>query len=68
MNAFNFFDGMDGLATGLAILMALFLGLIAIEAQQTGLAWVAFAIVGAGLGFLPYNFRLKRQALVFMGG
>ena len=67
MNAFNFFDGMDGLATGLAILMALFLGLIAVEAGQMSLALVAFGIMGAGLGFLPYNLRIKKQALVFMG-
>ncbi len=66
-NAFNFFDGMDGLATGLAVLMAFFLALVALETQQTTLGWMALAIVGACLGFLPYNLRLKRQALVFLG-
>lgn len=66
-NAFNFFDGMDGLATGMAILMAFFLGLVAFEAHQTHLGFVALAIVGAGLGFLPYNLMFKRQAIIFLG-
>jgi UDP-GlcNAc:undecaprenyl-phosphate/decaprenyl-phosphate GlcNAc-1-phosphate transferase len=56
-NAFNFFDGMDGLATGLAVLMAAFLGAVAFETNQAGLGWLAIALIGAGLGFLPYNFR-----------
>ncbi|MEW6544197.1 MAG: MraY family glycosyltransferase [Nitrospirota bacterium] len=66
-NAFNFFDGMDGLATGLAILMAFFMGLVAHETEQPGLAWLAAAIVGAGLGFFPYNYRARGPALVFLG-
>ena len=66
-NAFNFFDGMDGLATGLAILMALFMGLVAFQAQQPVLGLVALALVGAGLGFLPYNLRFNGQAVIFLG-
>ncbi|MBW1701572.1 MAG: undecaprenyl/decaprenyl-phosphate alpha-N-acetylglucosaminyl 1-phosphate transferase, partial [Deltaproteobacteria bacterium] len=49
-NAMNFFDGMDGLATGLG-----FLG------------WIAVAMMGSCLGFLPYNFRSKRSASIFLG-
>ncbi|MGH7204759.1 MAG: glycosyltransferase family 4 protein [Nitrospiraceae bacterium] len=66
-NAFNFFDGMDGLATGLAILIAFFLGMVAFQTNQPGLAWLAAAIIGAGLGFAPYNFRMNHQALIFLG-
>ena len=66
-NAFNFFDGMDGLATGLAILIAGFMGVVAFETNQPGLGWVAIAIVGAGVGFLPYNFRGRKPAVVFLG-
>ena len=66
-NAFNFFDGMDGLATGLAILIAGFLGAVAFETNQPGLGWLAIAIVGAGIGFLPYNFRGRKPALIFLG-
>ncbi len=66
-NAFNFFDGMDGLATGLAVLMAGFMGVVAFETNQAGLGWLAIAMIGAGLGFLPYNFRGARPAVIFLG-
>lgn len=66
-NAFNFFDGMDGLATGLAVLMAGFMGAVAFETNQPGLGWLAIAMIGAGLGFLPYNFRGTRPAVIFLG-
>ncbi len=66
-NAFNFFDGMDGLATGLAIITAFFLGIVAFQTNQPTLGWVAVALVGAGLGFLPYNFRTKASATIFLG-
>lgn len=66
-NAFNFFDGMDGLATGLAILMAGFMGVVAFETKQPALGWLAIALIGAGLGFLPYNFRGTKPAVIFLG-
>lgn len=66
-NAFNFFDGMDGLATSLAILIAGFMGAVAFETNQPGLGWVAIAIIGAGVGFLPYNFRGRKPAVIFLG-
>jgi UDP-GlcNAc:undecaprenyl-phosphate GlcNAc-1-phosphate transferase len=66
-NAFNFFDGMDGLATGLAILIAGFMGAVAFETNQPGLGWLAIAIIGAGVGFLPYNFRGSKPAVIFLG-
>ena len=66
-NAFNFFDGMDGLATGLAILIAGFMGAVAFQTNQPGLGWLAIAIIGAGVGFLPYNFRGRKPAVIFLG-
>jgi UDP-GlcNAc:undecaprenyl-phosphate/decaprenyl-phosphate GlcNAc-1-phosphate transferase len=66
-NAFNFFDGMDGLATGLAVLIAGFMGVVAFETNQAGLGWLAIAMIGAGLGFLPYNFRGTKPAVIFLG-
>ncbi len=66
-NAFNFFDGMDGLATGLAILIAGFMGAVAFETNQPELGWLAIAIIGAGVGFLPYNFRGRKPAVIFLG-
>ncbi len=66
-NAMNFFDGMDGLATGLSIITAAFLGLFAVLTFQPFLGWFAAAIVGSCLGFLPYNFRPGRPAAIFLG-
>jgi UDP-GlcNAc:undecaprenyl-phosphate GlcNAc-1-phosphate transferase len=66
-NAMNFFDGMDGLATGLSIITAGFLGFFAAMSFQPFLGWFAAAIVGACLGFLPFNFRPARPAAVFLG-
>jgi len=66
-NAMNFFDGMDGLATGLSIITAGFLGLFAALTFQPFLGWLAAAIVGGCLGFLPFNLRPKRPAAIFLG-
>jgi UDP-GlcNAc:undecaprenyl-phosphate/decaprenyl-phosphate GlcNAc-1-phosphate transferase len=66
-NAMNFFDGMDGLATGLAIITASLLGLFAFLSFQPFLGWFAAALVGSCLGFLPYNFRRSGPALIFLG-
>ncbi len=66
-NAMNFFDGMDGLATGLAILTAVFMGIVAFQTQQSFLGWLCIALVGACLGFLPYNLRPGRPASIFLG-
>ncbi len=66
-NAMNFFDGMDGLATGLSIITAGFLGFFAAMTHQPFLGWFAVAIVGACVGFFPYNFRPRKAAAIFLG-
>ena len=66
-NAMNFFDGMDGLATGLSIIIAGFLGFFAVLTFQPFMGWLAISIVGSCLGFLPFNFRPKRPAAIFLG-
>jgi UDP-GlcNAc:undecaprenyl-phosphate GlcNAc-1-phosphate transferase len=66
-NAFNFSDGMDGLATGLAIIIAFFMGVVAFQTNQPVLGWVSVALIGAGLGLLPYNFKLRAPATIFLG-
>ncbi len=66
-NAMNFFDGMDGLAGGLGALISFFLGVVAFQTNQPFLGWVAVAMMGGCLGFLPFNFRLKGQARIFLG-
>lgn len=66
-NALNFFDGMDGLAAGLSAIISFFLGVVAFQTDQPFLGWVAIAMMGSCLGFLPYNFRLKENASIFLG-
>ena len=66
-NAFNFFDGLDGLAGGLAVIIAAFMGIIAFETAQPLLGWFAVALAGATIGFLLYNWRLGRPAMIFLG-
>jgi UDP-GlcNAc:undecaprenyl-phosphate GlcNAc-1-phosphate transferase len=66
-NAMNFFDGMDGLATGLSIITAGFLGFFAALTYQPFMGWLAAAIVGSCLGFLPFNLRPRRPAAIFLG-
>jgi UDP-GlcNAc:undecaprenyl-phosphate GlcNAc-1-phosphate transferase len=63
-NALNLLDNMDGLATGVAAVAALFLAVsFALDGSWT-LAAVCAALLGATLGFLRYNFH---PASIFMG-
>lgn len=66
-NALNFFDGVDGLASGISVVAALFLGLIAFKTDQPALGWFAVALLGACIGFIPFNFRIGESALLFLG-
>jgi len=66
-NAMNFIDGLDGLATGLAIIYAIFFGIIAVLTNQLPMMYLSIAVAGACSGFLPYNFRPKGNALIFLG-
>ena len=66
-NAMNFFDGMDGLAAGLGAIISFFLGVVAFQTDQPFLGWIAGAMLGSCVGFLPYNFRKNGKALIFLG-
>ena len=66
-NAMNFFDGMDGLAVGLGAIIAFFLAIVALQMDDPFVGWTAVAMMGACLGFLPYNFRPGKRALIFLG-
>jgi UDP-GlcNAc:undecaprenyl-phosphate GlcNAc-1-phosphate transferase len=66
-NAMNFFDGMDGLAPGLTAIISFFLGVLAFQTNQPFLGWMAIAVLGVSLGFLPYNFRRSGPATIFLG-
>lgn len=61
-NLFNFMDGSNGLAGGMALIGFIALGLAAGPSSSIGIAsWV---IAGASLAFLAYNFPIARA---FMG-
>lgn len=66
-NAMNFTDGMDGLAAGVSAIIAFFMGIVAFQTDQPFIGWIAVAILGSCLGFLPFNFRIKEPASIFLG-
>lgn len=66
-NAMNFFDGMDGLAPGLSIIYSFFLGIVFLQNQNIFMFLASLALIGSTLGFLPYNFKIKGNAEIFLG-
>lgn len=63
-NAFNLIDGIDGLAGGLGFMSIITLGLFLSIAGDSNTALIAFALAGALLAFLYFNFN---PASIFMG-
>lgn len=71
-SAFNGIDNMDGLASGIAVIVSGMYLTIALDSfyeagTETSLSWfglLASGLIGANLGFLIYNFK---PAKVFMG-
>jgi UDP-GlcNAc:undecaprenyl-phosphate GlcNAc-1-phosphate transferase len=63
-NAFNLVDGLDGLATGLAIIAAATCAAVAILRGEAEGGLLLVALLGALCGFLPYNFN---PATIFLG-
>jgi UDP-GlcNAc:undecaprenyl-phosphate GlcNAc-1-phosphate transferase len=69
MNTVNWLDGLDGLAAGIAAIFSAILFIAMLretpeQQPQLSLAPLPLALLGATLGFLPYNFYPAR---VFMG-
>ena len=63
-NAFNLLDGLDGLATGLAIIIAAANAIFFFSLGDTQTMLLLLVLLGALLGFLPYNFN---PATIFLG-
>ena len=63
-NAVNLIDGLDGLAIGVSSISALTMLVIAILVAEPQVAIVMAALVGACIGFMPYNMN---PAKIFMG-
>jgi len=66
-NAFNFLDGLNGLAASLAATVCLLMGVLAAWTHQSYMLWILAAVAGAALGFLPDNARYATPARSFMG-
>ena len=66
INSINWIDGLDGLSTGVALIAAVTLGVLSLTTQvsQPLIAVLCFALAGALLGFLRWNFY---PAKIFSG-
>ncbi len=63
-NALNLTDGLDGLASGTALLSFMTLSMMLAISKQPGLSLLSQAFAGASLGFLVFN---RNPARIFMG-
>lgn len=63
-NSANLTDGLDGLASGVGSIVALFFAVATATLKDTGASAIAGALAGGLLGFLIYN---AHPAKVFMG-
>ncbi len=63
-NAFNLIDGVDGLAGLVGAVVSLFFAIAFVICGEIPYAFIAFALLGAILGFLCYNYP---PAKIFMG-
>jgi UDP-GlcNAc:undecaprenyl-phosphate GlcNAc-1-phosphate transferase len=64
INTINFLDGVDGLAAGVGAIVSAVLAIHMLREGQFSVALLPLALLGATLGFLPYNFAPAR---VFLG-
>jgi len=63
-NAYNFMDGIDGMAGGVALAAALGWMMLASNMHNAFVFWIALAIAASSLGFLGHNWS---PAKIFMG-
>jgi phospho-N-acetylmuramoyl-pentapeptide-transferase len=64
VNSVNLTDGLDGLASGVTLIIAAFFSILAMSWGYTSLAIFSASVTGACLGFLKFN---SHPAQVFMG-
>jgi UDP-GlcNAc:undecaprenyl-phosphate GlcNAc-1-phosphate transferase len=64
INTVNWLDGLDGLAAGVGAILCAILAIHMHRMGQPSVAILPLALLGASVGFLPYNFHPAR---VFMG-
>ena len=54
-NAYNFMDGLDGLAGGTAVIVSFFFGIITLGQGSTFVYITCYALFAGSLGFLLFN-------------
>ena len=64
INAFNLIDGLDGLASGICMIVALVLLAVGIKKNNIILIFLSIPFIGTNLAFLKYNFY---PAKIFLG-
>jgi UDP-GlcNAc:undecaprenyl-phosphate GlcNAc-1-phosphate transferase len=64
INTINFLDGIDGLAAGVGAIVSAVLALHMLREGQHSVALLPLALLGATLGFLPFNLPPAR---IFLG-
>jgi UDP-GlcNAc:undecaprenyl-phosphate GlcNAc-1-phosphate transferase len=63
-NSVNFFDNVDGGASGTVAISALFLALLSYSSSQYYIAAISIVVAGSTLGFLKWN---RSPARIYMG-
>ena len=64
INAFNLIDGIDGLASGIAVIVNLVLFAVGLLFSNKMIMLLALTLIGSNMAFLKYNFY---PAKIFMG-
>ncbi|HEX2994596.1 MAG TPA: hypothetical protein VHP14_07225 [Anaerolineales bacterium] len=64
INAYNFMDGIDGMAGGVAVVAGVGWMILSANVNNSFVFWVALAIAATNLGFLGHNWA---PAKIFMG-
>lgn len=63
-NAVNIMDGLDGLAVGVSFFAAISLGVLALLSSQFHIVAIIAVLLGAMIGFYPFNFP---KAKIYLG-
>lgn len=63
-NSVNLIDGLDGLAVGVSTISSVTMFVVALLVAEGNVAVILAALMGACVGFMPYNFN---PAKIFMG-
>ena len=63
VNSVNLTDGLDGLASSVTIVVALFYTILSVKTENCTVAFFGAALIGSLVGFLCYNWK---PAKVFM--